>query len=256
MSRVCPAAFRSSSSWPIARPGGGVHRAGRLIGQQHRRVVDQRPGDRHPLPLPAGQPPRVGVPVPFDAQLGQQLVGPRPGRAAPHPGQPGRQHHVAGHGQVLHQVEELEDHPDLGAAVPGGPGLPQPVDPLPGHRDRPGRRLVQPGHQVQQRRLAAPRRPHHRHRLPGRHLHADPVQARRPAGGIPLRHLAELDQRIHGRTSCLSGWSCPAAARRQAVARHWGRGPHGDVWPHTRRHAVTRVKQELLTPCYRRQACW
>ncbi len=33
---------------------GGVELAGRLVGQQQARMVDQRPGDGHPLLLPAG----------------------------------------------------------------------------------------------------------------------------------------------------------------------------------------------------------
>jgi hypothetical protein len=33
--------------------GGGVHRPGRLIGQQHRRIIDPGAADRHPLPFPA-----------------------------------------------------------------------------------------------------------------------------------------------------------------------------------------------------------
>ena len=57
--------------------GGAVQVAGRLVGQQHRRLGDQRPGDRHPLLLAAGE-----------------LVGPvvdaggrgRPGPASPRPG--------------------------------------------------------------------------------------------------------------------------------------------------------------------------
>ena len=35
--------------------GGAVEVAGRLVGQHHQRVVGQRPGDRDPLPLAAGQ---------------------------------------------------------------------------------------------------------------------------------------------------------------------------------------------------------
>ena len=35
--------------------GDGVERRGRLVEQQDRRVAQERPGDRHPLPLPAGE---------------------------------------------------------------------------------------------------------------------------------------------------------------------------------------------------------
>ena len=61
---------------PDVRAGRGVQRAGRLVGQQQRRPVHQRPGHRHPLPLAAGQPARVGAGVPVDAQRSEQLGGP------------------------------------------------------------------------------------------------------------------------------------------------------------------------------------
>jgi hypothetical protein len=51
--------------------GGGVQRPGRLVSQQQLGPVDQRTRDRHPLPLPAGEPAWVGVAVPFDVQGGE-----------------------------------------------------------------------------------------------------------------------------------------------------------------------------------------
>jgi hypothetical protein len=60
---------------PDLLAGGGVDCAGRLVRQQQRRLVDQRAGDRHALPLAAGRPGRVGVtPVP-DLQCVDQLAG-------------------------------------------------------------------------------------------------------------------------------------------------------------------------------------
>ena len=44
-----------SSKLHDARLVSGVEVAGRLIGQQHQRPVDERPRDRHPLLLTAGQ---------------------------------------------------------------------------------------------------------------------------------------------------------------------------------------------------------
>ena len=49
------------------------------------------------------------------------------------------------------------------AIQPRQPSLAHPVDPLPGDCHRPGGGPVQDRDQVQQRRLAASRRPHHRH---------------------------------------------------------------------------------------------
>ena len=116
---VCPERLSSSSNCADLLSGSGVERPGRLVGQQHDRPVDQRTGDRHPLALAAGEPARVGVPVALDVQRGEQFAGARPCLRPGHPGQLRRQQDVVGDGQVVEQVEELEDHPDL---LAGGTG--------------------------------------------------------------------------------------------------------------------------------------
>ena len=116
--------------------GGGVDRAGRLVGQQQRRPVDQRPGDRDALPLAARQPGRVGVAPVRDPQRVQQLLGALPRVAGLGPGELGGQQHVVERRHVVEQVEELEDHADLAAAEPGRAGLAEHVDPLVADPDR------------------------------------------------------------------------------------------------------------------------
>ena len=72
-----------------------VQVAGGLVGEDQLGLVGQRPGDRHPLLLAAGEPvdaPHVLVRIELD--LLQQLPGPlQPGSLA-HPGELHRQHHV------------------------------------------------------------------------------------------------------------------------------------------------------------------
>ena len=191
-----PAAVQLEQQPADGLAGGAVQRPGRLVGQQHGRRVDQRPGDGHPLPLPAGQPPGIGVPVLRDAQLVQQPGHRGPGLAARRAGQLGGQQHVVRHGQVVQQVEELEDHPDPAAAEPGQAGFAQRVHPLAGHGDRAAGRLVQPGDQVQQRGLAAARRAHHGDRLAVPDVQAQLGQGRL-AARVTLGHLADRDQGIH-----------------------------------------------------------
>ena len=58
---VCPDRVEVEQQLADLLAGGGVQRPGRLVGEQQRGPVHQRPGDRHPLPLAAGQPGRVGV---------------------------------------------------------------------------------------------------------------------------------------------------------------------------------------------------
>ena len=59
-----------------------VERAGRLVGEEQRRLVRERPGDREPLTLAARQ--RVGrlVGLVADPEQVEQVAGPRLGRAA------------------------------------------------------------------------------------------------------------------------------------------------------------------------------
>ncbi len=111
--------------------GGRVERAGRLVGQQQLRRVDQGPRDRDPLPLAAGQPRRVVVAVLVEAEPGEQLGGPRPRPPPGRAGQLGGQQHVVGDGEVVEQVEELEDDADVAGAEPGERALAERVDPLP-----------------------------------------------------------------------------------------------------------------------------
>jgi hypothetical protein len=74
-----------------------------------------------------------------------------------------------------------------------------PVDLLPGHRDGPAGRPVQPGDQVQQRRLSAAGRAHHRGRFAGRDLHADAVHRGRGVTVAALGGFVETYQGIHAR---------------------------------------------------------
>ena len=90
----------------------GVQRAGRLVGQDDGRVVDQRAGDGHALLLAAGE---LGRPVVVRARRGR----PPPARRGPSPCDPadagveqGQLHLLEGAG-AGQQVELLEDEADL-----------------------------------------------------------------------------------------------------------------------------------------------
>ena len=137
--------------------GRGVEGAGRLVGEDDRGVGDQRPGDRDPLLLAAGE--RAGA----AARRGRRA---RPARAAPRTrarsdavaGQPERQPDVLLGGQVGHQVEALEDEADPLAAEPGAVLLAQSRDVLAGDEDPALGRPVQTGGAGEERRLAGPGR--------------------------------------------------------------------------------------------------
>jgi hypothetical protein len=145
----------------------GVDRAGRLVGEQQRRPVDERPRDGHALPLATGKPGRVGVPAVGDPQRVEQFVRTLPGIPGLGPGELRGQQHVVNDRHVVEQVEELEDHADLAAAEACRARFAEHVHPFVADADRPARRLVHPGDEVEQRGLARTGRSHDGHRLAG-----------------------------------------------------------------------------------------
>src|SRR6266511_169142 len=72
---------------------------------------------------------------------------------------------VLEHGQVAEQVEELEHEPQSCAPEAGQTGFAEPAQVLPRHPHPATARPVDPGDQVEQGGLPAPRRPHDRRQL-------------------------------------------------------------------------------------------
>ncbi len=93
--------------------GGRVEVAGRLVGEEDRRVVDQRAGDGHALALAAGE--LVGLVVHALAEPDplQGAARPFPALAARHAGVDQRQLDVLQRVGARQQVEGLEDEADL-----------------------------------------------------------------------------------------------------------------------------------------------
>ena len=134
----------------------GVERRERLVEQQHRRVARERPRQRDPLALAAGEIAGTGGGEVRDPEALEQLVHPR----------------AAAEGDVAADVEVreervlLEDEPDgppLGRQVDAGVAV------EPGgrsERDLPPLRPQQPCDRAQHARLPRSRRSHERERLP------------------------------------------------------------------------------------------
>ena len=179
-----------------------VQRAGRLVGEQQRRLVGQGPGDGQPLALAAGQHARRGVGLVPDAQQVEQVAGPGlRGPAAP-PGDDRGQGHVLQHRHALEQVEELEHDADVPAAQPGQVILAAPGHLLAGHRDGALVGHLQARGQVQQRGLPTARRPGQGHELTA----AD--------------HEVDAAQRAHRRVLGLEGLANAPHDQRGRVLRH------------------------------------
>ena len=173
-----------------------VEGAGWLVRQQQARPVDQGARERHLLLLATAQVGRIGVGATHQPQLGEQPTRPLLRFLRPVPGEFCRNHDVLDHGQLIEQMKELEDDADALSPQAGPLGLIHcgQVDAVDPHG--PFRRLVEAGNQVQERGLTTPRRPLHRHQLPGGNREGDAVEGRHAAVELAQRH--SLDGRCHG----------------------------------------------------------
>ena len=150
-----------------AQPGAGVEGRQRLVEQQQLRREHQRPGERDPLGLPAGQLARPEPGVVGQADPVQpRRRGPAGGGAAdPLRAQAVRD--VVQRGQVREEQVVLEDDADpapLRRRPDAGRGV---VEHAAAEPDVAAGERHQPGERAQQRRLAGPVRPEHGEDLAG-----------------------------------------------------------------------------------------
>jgi hypothetical protein len=114
-------------------------------------------------------------------------------------------------GQLVHQMEGLEDEADRPAAQPGQGLLAEPVDAPLLKPHLPGRRPFEAAQQVQQRRLAAAARTHHRQRLARGDGQIDPVDCAHEAVSLAvvLLQTARPQNRPHARQRLVRVHDCP-----------------------------------------------
>jgi hypothetical protein len=171
--------------------GGGVDRGRGVVEHQHPRVGEHRPGQRDPLPLPAGEREPaladervVAVGEALDERV--HLRGPRGGQ---HLGLRGVGAAVGDVGPdgVGEQERLLEHHAQLAAQV----DQPQRRQRHPAEAQLALLRVVEARQEQPDRGLARTRRPDQRERLPRRHGEADPVE-HRLAARVAERDAVEL----------------------------------------------------------------
>src|ERR1700730_13484411 len=160
-----------------------------------------------------------------DPQGGEQVVGPRPGIGPAHPGELGWQQYVVEDGQVVEQVEELEDHADLLAAESGHSCLSHLVDPLHADSDPAPRRPVEPGDEIEQGRLTAAGGSHDGDRLPGSDSEADSVEGRPAGTAVTLCDTIQPYQCVHGVHDQRGLARCASAECGNFAATSGGAGP-------------------------------
>ena len=182
----------------------GVQRGRRLVEQHQLRLHRQRPRDRHPLLLPAGQLTRVALRLVAESHALQEFH-----RALPHLGLrlaadlDRRLHDVFQRRHVREQVEALEHHADV-LALEGDFLLPQLVQlvatlPVPDEHavdvQPPGVDLLEVVDAAQQRRLARAGRPDQAEHLALLHLEVDAVE--HPQAAEALADLLRGNDRGH-----------------------------------------------------------
>ena len=198
------------------RLGDRVDGAGRVVQHQHPRVGDQRPGQRQPLPLAAGQ----GQPALADHRgvaVGQRLdeVG-RLGRPPRRPGSP-RRWRPGGRSRCWRRWCRRTGTPPRTPPRPRCAGRPSPASrtSTPPTRTVPGLRVVEPGQQQRHGRLPGPGRADQRdgrtrrgtcrsndaqHRVLRRVAEPDAGELARPAdrpgAGSGSAALGDLRQRV------------------------------------------------------------
>jgi hypothetical protein len=107
-----PAVVQIAQQFQHIRPRHGIEVAGRLVGEQQLRIANHGTGDRHPLPLAAGQLiGAVGQAVPHPHLL-QGLCGPPPPFAQRDATVEQPVGHVVQHRNADREMELLEDETD------------------------------------------------------------------------------------------------------------------------------------------------
>ena len=226
-----------------------VQVAGRLVGEDQRRMVDQRARDGHALLLAAGELGGLVVHAVLQADPAQHLPGLLQGLAiGKMAGRVRERHrHVFQGARARQQVEILEDEAELvvahqGALVVGQRRHILTVEPVFARR-----RAVQAAQDVHQRALARSGGPHQRDQFPAGDRHRDPLEH----GDIHVPQLvrfvdvAQLDE-FHGPTG---------AARRRQFRRRARSWVQRDCWCRFWRRpaAAHRSPPSVRRPVVRRQ---
>ena len=155
-------------------PGASVQCSGRLVGEHHLWPGDERPGDRDPLLLAAGELRGPVAQALLEPDARCNLAHGRAPRAAAV--QAHRQGDVLRDRERRQQIEGLEHEPDPLAPQDGQAALAQPRQVGVAERDGAGSRPVEPRCDVEERALAGARRAHDGGERPAREPDADAVE--------------------------------------------------------------------------------
>ncbi len=153
---------------PVQRIGRQlVEIAGRLVGQEHARPHDQRPGNRHALLLAARQHPGAMRQPLAEPDAPEQLLRPAARVGQRDAGDAHRHLGVLERAELGQQVVELKHEPDVPVPERDDGWTRQRRQVRVADHDRACVRAIQPAEHVQERALADSRRADNRHHLAG-----------------------------------------------------------------------------------------
>ena len=178
--------------------GGGIEGAGRFIGEQQRRVPDERAGDRHALFLPAREVRRAVVDPLSQSDLVQPLLRVAQGAAARCAAIEEGQADILGGGEAGEQMEGLEHEADAAAPQIRQRCVTAIADRVPVETRGAGAGAIEQADDVHQGGLAAPRGAHDGEEIPGLHREIDPLEDRgghRAGAEVPPHPAQGQDRR-------------------------------------------------------------
>jgi hypothetical protein len=164
-----------------------------LVGHEDRRVADDGARDRHTLLLAPGKLGRVVRQAIREPDHRQRRRRPLPPLGRRQGREQQRQLHVLERRQHRHQVVELEDEADVPRPPRRKLGFRERGDVRAGHLQRPPRRLVDAGDEVEQGGLAGARRAHQRDEVARGDLEIDVLEHGHDlrAAPVSLRHTRD-----------------------------------------------------------------
>jgi sterol desaturase/sphingolipid hydroxylase (fatty acid hydroxylase superfamily) len=168
----------------------GVEGGSRFVGEQHLRLIRQRPGDGDPLLLSSGKLVRPVLGAIGDPEIVEKLHRTARRLAAADPHQIEREHHVLPRREKRNQVRKLENEPDLLPSQALQIPPPASMDVVTVEHDAALGRLGDEPEDGEESRLSRAARSHDREQLAAPHCEADPLE-RLDAGGA---FAEDLDQ--------------------------------------------------------------
>ena len=201
---------------------------GRFIGQDDRRIADERSSDRNPLCFTTGE---LGGDV-IEARAEANSLEGHSRRSPPPPHGPTSIEQAIGHviesrvtGQ---QMELLKDEANLASSQRRQLAIRQRGDVVSRHFDSPRRRPIECAHQMEQGRFAGAGRSDNRQQFTGPYVERHPINGPHRRGrGIDLHHVLKRQNRptyvdAHGITTNAPTWSCSEVTSTRPSAKNPG----------------------------------